>query len=70
MDNVIKFFTFKIRGKSFTPIVKFCGTHLVVLHYNEVCKDYPILKTKTNSKIVRDTMKEDIYITLHRQGVL
>lgn len=70
MDNVIKFFTFKIKGKTFVPIIKKSGKYLILLRYDVVGKDYPILKTKTNSKIVRDSMKEDIYITLHRRGVL
>lgn len=68
MDNVIKFFTFKIKGKTFVPIIKKSGKYLILLRYDVVGKDYPILKT--NSKIVRDSMKEDIYITLHRRGVL
>lgn len=70
MNKIIKFFTFKIKGKNFTPTVKDGGKYILLLRYDDVDKDYPILKHQSKNKIVKDTIKEDIYITLNRKGVL
>lgn len=70
MKDLQKYFTIRIKGKTFVPTIE-DKQYLFKLHYD--VNTYPIIKkdyTKEGWKIIKQGIKENLYINLKRKGVL
>lgn len=79
MHNLEKELKFTIKGIKFVPIILSYGNDVYnITYYNNMLENgkvsYPLIKPNLHSKdilkINRKSMKEDIYITLKRRGLL
>lgn len=75
MKDLKEFFTININCRLFIPTIEDKNKYLFKLHYKSKLFGelvYPVIKndyTKDGWKVIKQGIKENIYITLKRKGV-